>query len=99
MANFGIKQFNYNNVVNYKNTLITNRDQMDDLFNKYKTELTNLESSWMGQSGSISRDDMNYLIQQYYGFLNKVNDFITTLSNTETTFSDTEKQNMSTYNS
>ena len=98
MANYGIKQFNYSNVSNYKNTLITNRDKMDELFNKYKGELSNLEGSWIGQSGNISRDDMQYLMQMYNGFLNKVNDFISTLSNTEATFADTEKQNMSTYN-
>lgn len=98
MANYGVKQFNYNNVVNYKNNLITNRDQMNDLFQKYNNELTKMDASWMGQSASVSKEDMAYLIQQYNGFLNKVNDFITVLSNSETTFIETEKQTISTYN-
>lgn len=98
MANYGYKQYNYNNVINYKNTLINNKDQMVDLFEKYKNELTNIEGSWQGQSGSVSVDDMNKLIADYNGFLNKVNEFINTLTLAESTFADTEKQTMSTYN-
>lgn len=98
MANYGYKQYNYSNVVNYKNALINNKDQMVDLFEKYKNELTNIESSWQGQSGSVSRDDMNRLIADYNGFINKVNEFISNLTLAENTFTEAEKQSMSTYN-
>ncbi len=98
MANFGIKQFNYQNVVNSKQSLITNRDTMEELFGRYKNELTNLETNWLGQSGNVSREDMNNLIVKYNEFVGKVNSFITLLGNAEVGFSDQEKESISTYN-
>lgn len=97
MANYGIKQFNYQNVENYKNILENNRNKMDELFRKYQSELTNVESNWMGQSGRVSQDDMQQLIKSYNGFLNKVNDFINTLAASQRSFVETESENISTY--
>ena len=97
MSNFGIKQFNYNNVTNYKEILIANRNKMDELVNNYKKELNNMESNWMGQSGRVSREDMQKLINDYNGFLNKVNDFIEILTVSQNSFVDSEQQNMSSY--
>ena len=98
MANFRIKQFNYNNVTSYKDILETNRNRMDELFRKYQGELQNVESNWMGQSGRVSQEDMQKLINDYNGFLNKVNDFITVLAASQNSFVETENQNISTYN-
>ena len=97
MANYGIKQFNYNNVSNYKSVLETNRNTMDELFRRYQNELTNMESNWIGKSGMVSQSDMQELIKSYNGFLNKVNDFINVLAQSERSFIETESENISTY--
>ena len=98
MANYGIKQFNFKNVENYRQILESNRNQMDELFRKYQGELTNMESNWIGKSGMVSQSDMQELIKSYNGFLNKVNSFITLLGNAEVGFSDQEKESIATYN-
>lgn len=97
MANYGIKQFNFKNVENYRQILESNRNQMDELFRKYQGELTNMESNWIGKSGMVSQSDMQELIKSYNGFLNKVNSFITMLSESERGFIDNEMENISTY--
>lgn len=97
MANYGYKQYNYSNVSTYRQTLESNRNKMEDLFRKYQGELSNIETNWIGSSGSVSQSNMQELIQKYNGFLDKVNSFITILSAAEREFIDTESQNISTY--
>lgn len=97
MANYGIKQFNYQNVESYRGSLEQNRNKMNDLYNKYKTELTNIETNWMGQSGRVSQSDMQELITSYNGFLNKVDSFINMLAESQRRFVETENENAATY--
>ena len=97
MANYGYKQYNYNNVSNYRQVLENNRNTMEDLFRRYQGELTNIESNWVGSSGTVSQSDMQELIKKYNEFLGKVNTFITILATSEREFIETESQNISTY--
>ena len=96
--NYGVKQFNYENVVSFKDVLISNRNKMEDSFGKYQGELNRLDSNWEGMSGNVSKEEMSRLFTQYNGFLSKVNDFITVLSDSEESFATTENQNVSRYN-
>ena len=92
------KVFNYENVTSSRNRLVSNRDTMNDLFNKYQTELQKIDAAWMGQSGNASKEEMNYLIGKYNGFLSKVNDFILQLEQAQTTFIEAESTNSTRYN-
>ena len=94
-----LKQFNYENVVSYKDTLISNKEKMIEAFNKYQSESSRIDTNWMGSSANVSKEEMERLTSQYNGFLAKVEDFITVLSNSEQEFISTEQENAARYNS
>ena len=97
MANYGIKQFNYNNVSSLRQELASNKNRMMELFNKYSNELNRLDEVWLGSSGTASTNQMQTLRELYNGFLNKVNEFEIALQHAENTFISGEGEAASIY--
>ena len=97
MANYGIKQFNYNNVSSYREELASNKNRMMELFNKYSNELNRIDEVWVGSSGTASTNQMQTLRELYNGFLNKVNEFENALQHAENTFISGESEASSIY--
>lgn len=97
MANYGFKQYNYANVSNYREKLQSNKTSMIELFNKYSNEIPRLDDIWKGSSGTASANEMQSLRQLYNGFINKVDEFISTLQLAENSFLTTERESSSQY--
>lgn len=89
--------YSYANVSNSRNVLVTNRNKIEEYFNKYNASLNELKSNWQGSSASVSESDFNELIANYNRFMEKVNEFIVSLDYAEKQFVTAEQESKSQY--
>lgn len=91
MANI---QYNYNNVITYRDSLRSNKQVIETEFNNYQNNLMNLEDSWKGDSGIVSQSQMEDYRNKYNLFLQDVQNFINELDLASRTFEERESRDI-----